>query len=282
MVKKGIQQFQLRQEFSSESRAERALFAAKEAGYDGIELNGFMMQKMSIGLRALLRASGMPVGRSGNFNWLNLLDKSGLTVISIHQYLNGLETEPQKYIEEAQQFKTKNIVLTGMRRFDYSNENEVLKLTERLNKIGENLSKENLNFLYHNHNCEFVKLSNRKTAFDLLLENTDPNVVSFEFDSYWPAESGCDIAELMEKIGKRMKLYHICDRGVQGQGPTSSIVKSNSTELGSGNMNLEKYVRIALENEVEAIVVETLKNWIDNSGLASMKKSSEFMKKYVK
>ncbi|KAF1299069.1 hypothetical protein BAU15_00030 [Enterococcus sp. JM4C] len=281
MVDKGIQQLQLRQEFTSESRALSALQAVKEAGYDGIELNGFMMQKMSLGVRALLRASGMPVGKTGSLNWPYLLKESQLKVISIHQYLNGLETEPQKYIEEARNFQTNKIVLTGMRRFDYSDEAEVIKLCERLNKIGATLAQADIQFLYHNHNCEFVKLSNNRTAFDVIIENTDPEFVQFEFDSFWAAETGCDVEALMQKMGTRLKLYHICDRGVPAKEATSSIVKSDSTELGYGNMNLEKYVNL-VNNHVDAIVVETLKNWVDNSGLKSMQKSADFMNKFVK
>lgn len=282
MVDRGIQQLQLRQEFTSGKRALDALLSVKKAGYNGIELNGFMMQKMSPGIRALLRLSGMPVGKTGTLDWFMLIKESGLKVISIHQYLNGLETDPNKYIEEAQKFQTNKIVLTGMRYFNFSEEDEVKQLCQRLNKIGEKLKQSNIQFLYHNHNCELVKQSNGKTAFDLILENTDPNLVHFEFDSYWFAEAGCDIEEWMKKIGSRMSLYHICDRGVYSKGSTRSILKSKSTELGNGNMNLKKYVNLAIENQVSAVVVETLKNWEENSGMKSMETSADFMNEFVK
>lgn len=43
---------------------------------------------------------------------------------------------------------------------------------------------------------------------------------NFEFDSYWVAEAGCDVSGLMNFLGKRMKLYHINDRGTRVTGPT--------------------------------------------------------------
>lgn len=66
MVIKGIQQFQLRQELGSEEKAKHTLQAVKDAGYEGIELNGFMIQKMSLAVRMLCRLAGMPLGASGN------------------------------------------------------------------------------------------------------------------------------------------------------------------------------------------------------------------------
>lgn len=281
MVKKSIQQFQLRQELGSERQAIAALTKAKELGFEQIELNGFMLQKMSLGIRALLRVSGMPVGKSGNLDWQKVVKESGLGVTSIHQYLNGLEKEPEKSIEEAKNYGTKNVVLTGIQKFDFSKMDNILSLCESLNKIGERLLKDNINFLYHNHNCEFLKVNQEQTAFDIILENTDKRFVNFEFDSYWPAEAGCDISLIMNKIGERLKLYHINDRGNRPKGSTTSILKSDSMELGYGNMNLQHFTEIALSNNVEAIVLETTKNWINNSGLQSMELSSKFMNKYV-
>lgn len=281
MVKKAIQQFQLRQELGSEKQAITALTKARDLGFEQIELNGFMLQKMSLGIRTLLKVSGMPVGKSGNLNWQKIIKESGLGVTSVHQYLNGLEKTPEKSIEEAKKYGTNNIVLTGLQKFDFSNLDKVLALCESLNKVGERLSKDNINFLYHNHNCEFLKVDEQKTAFDIILENTDKRYVNFEFDSYWPAEAGCDISLIMNQIGERLKLYHINDRGNRPKGSTTSILKSDSMELGYGNMNLQHFTEIALSNNVEAIVLETTKNWINNSGLQSMELSSKFMNKYV-
>lgn len=244
MVYKSIQQFQLRQEFGSEKQALAVLNKARELGFEQIELNGFMLQKMSLGVRGLLRISGMPLGKAGNLNWKELISESGLGVTSIHQYFNGLEKEPEKSIEEARNFGTNNIVLTGLQKFDFSSLDNVLALCESLNKIGERLSKDKINFLYHNHNCEFLKVDNEKTAFDIILEETDKRYVAFEFDSYWPAEAGCDITKLMNQIGERLKLYHINDRGNRPSGRTTSILKSDSIELGYGNMNLENTLRL--------------------------------------
>ena len=58
-----------------------------------------------------------------------------------------------------------------------------------------------MRFLYHNHNCEFLHVEPQKTAYDLLLSETDPEYVNFELDSYWPTEAGRGRARPDEKTG---------------------------------------------------------------------------------
>ena len=89
--------------------------------------------------------------------------------------------------------------------------------------------------LYHNHNCEFRKVGAGKCAYDVLIEKTNPEYVNFEFDSCWATEVGVDTIALMERLGERMKLYHINDRGTRMSGPGGQILKSDSMELGYGN-----------------------------------------------
>lgn len=60
------------------------LRAMKNAGYEAIELNDFMIQKTSLLVRLMKKFSGMPIGKSGNQNWDKLIKESGLKVISLH------------------------------------------------------------------------------------------------------------------------------------------------------------------------------------------------------
>ena len=212
---KAIQQFQLRTVIGTHEQAVSTLKAVGEAGFRAIELNGFMIKKMPIIVRVLTRLAGMPVGKGGKLNWEKLISDSGLKVVSIHKDLGSIMKRIDKVICEAKTFGTDNIVVTGMHRFDYSNKAAVLDLADRLNTSGKLLKEKGIRLLYHNHNCEFRRVITGETAFQLLLEKTDPDYVNFEFDSYWASEAGCDTLELMEYIGKRMKLYHINDRGIR-------------------------------------------------------------------
>lgn len=281
MAIKAIQQFQLRSELGSMDKACHTLRLVKEAGYEGIELNGFMIRKMGLMVRALTRMAGMPMGKSGHLDWNTLIRESGLQVVSIHEDLGSILREPGKMIEEAEAFGTKYIVVTGMHRFDYSDKAAVLELIEKLNTAGEQLAQGGVRFLYHNHNSEFRKVEPNKTAYQLILEQTDPAKVGFEFDSYWPTEAGVNALELMKTLGNRMELWHINDRGTRVSGPTGSILKSDSMELGYGNMNLVSMVDAAKENGVKAVVLESHKNWVDKSAIKSMQLSAGFMNQHI-
>jgi len=278
---KAIQQFQLRTVLRNEKMARETLKALKDSGYNGIELCGFMIRKVPYIVRILTFFAGMPIGRSGKLNWKQLITESGLKVVSIHEDLGSILNNPQKIIEEAKAYRTNCIVVTGMHRFDYSNKQAVLELADKLNRAGEILKEGGIYLLYHNHNCEFRKVESGKTAFQLLMEKTEASYVNFEFDSYWAIEAGCNAFELMNKLGKRMKLYHINDRGTRVTGRTGSILKSDSMELGHGNINLLELVEIAKKIGVEAIILETHKNWVDKSPVKSFQLSAEFLNKHI-
>jgi sugar phosphate isomerase/epimerase len=281
MTIKAIQQFQLRTVIGTEKKAKDTIKAMKASGYDGIELCGFMIKKMPMIVRILTRLAGMPIGRSGRLNWKQLISESGLKVVSIHEDLGSILKRPQEIITEAKEFGTDYVVVTGMHRFDYSDKKAVMELIDKLNQAGKLMAEGGINFLYHNHNCEFRKVEAGKTAFELIVEKTDPQYVNFEFDSYWPTEAGCDALKLMELLGERMKLYHINDRGTRVTGSTGSILKSDSMELGYGNMNLKELVNTAKKNGVKAIVLETHKNWAEKSPVKSFQLSSKFMNEHV-
>ena len=278
---KAVQQFQLRPVIGTQEKAENTLRLMKEAGYDGIELCGFMIKKMPVMVRVLTRLAGMPMGKSGNLDWEKLIKASGLKVVSVHEDLGSILRAPEEMIAEAERFGTDKIVVTGMYRFDFSDKEEVLKLARQLNQAGKLLLEGGISFLYHNHNCEFRKVEPHKTAYRLLMEETDPDLVNFEFDSYWPTEAGADALRLMEELGERLKLYHINDRGTRVQGKTGSILKSDSMELGYGNMNLQAMVETAGRNGAEAVILESHRNWAEKSPIKSFQLSAGFMNQYV-
>lgn len=282
MAIRAVQQIMLGSVTKNEKETLETLNRIKKAGYDGIELNEFMIRPTSFLVRIMTKMAGMPVGKGGNYDWASLVKQAGLQVVSVHEDLGTIQRESDTVITEAKNFGTDKVVITGMYRFDYSDKNTVLKLARDLNEAGKTLKQSGIHLLYHNHNCEFRKVESEKTAYDLLFENTDPDLVGFEFDSYWPTEAGISAISLMKKLGSRMKLYHINDRGTRLEGASMTpILKSDSMELGYGNMNLKELVTQALRVNVDAIILESHKNWIDKSPLRSLEVSSEFMNREI-
>ena len=278
MARKAVQQFMLGSVLKNETSVEETLAAIKAAGYDSIELCGFMLHPMGFLIRMLTKAAGMPVGSGGNLDWERLVTESGLNVVSVHQDLGSIERDAKAIAEEAKRFGTDTVVITGMYRFDYGSEETVRELAQRLNVAGKALGAQGIRLLYHNHNCELRKVSGQKCAYDILLEETDHAYVNFEFDSYWFTEGGADAKLWMRRLGSRMKLWHINDRGTRLTGSaTTPILKTDSMELGTGNMDLEGLAEIAKANGIEAVILESHRNWIENSPVKSLQLSAQWL-----
>ena len=278
----GVQQIMIGSRCNSYESALSTLQSIKSAGYDGIELNDFMIKPTPFIVRLLTKFAGMPTGNGGKLDWKKLISESGLKVISLHSYLNSIEENPEAVAKEALSFGTDTVVITGMYRFDYGNFAEVKKLAVRLNMAGKALLPYGVKLLYHNHNVELQKISEDKTAYDVIIENTDPQYVNFELDTYWIADGGADVTALIDKLSDRMVMWHINDRGCRKKGPfITPILKEDAAELGTGNMALGTILeKVRANSKVEAIVLETHKNWIDNDPVKSLIVSSEWFMKH--
>ncbi len=279
---KAVQQFMLGTVLNNEAQARDTLQKMKDAGYDGIELCRFMIHPSGLLVRFITKAAGMPVGGGGRLDWPRLVKESGLRVVSLHMDLDSVEKDVPAAAAEVKALGTKYMVITGMYRFPYSDERAVRELAARLNRVGEALGREGVSLLYHNHNCELQWVNREQRAYDLLLSETDPAAVGFEFDSYWFTEGGANALSWMERLGERMKLWHINDRGTRLSGPAMTpILKSDSMELGYGNMDLLPLVEQAKSVSVDAVILESHRNWVEKSPVKSFQRSAGFLEKYI-
>lgn len=282
MTTYGIQQLQLGSILRNEDSAESALHELGAAGFRHIELDGFMIHKTPMIARALLTLSGMGIKRSQSLDWKNLLSKSSLSPISIHEDLKTLEENFSLVQEDIASYGPKYVVLTGLYRFPYDDEEEIGKLIVRLNRLGRKLKSEGVSFLYHNHSAEFQRVSPESSAFEMLLQGLNPDWVNFEFDSYWALDAGADPLSWMDRLGKRLKLYHICDRGCRKKGPyMTPILKADAIELGKGSMNIAAYAEKAVALGVDAIILEQHRNYAGKDPVLSARVSADWLKKHL-
>ncbi|MBO6157631.1 MAG: sugar phosphate isomerase/epimerase [Firmicutes bacterium] len=282
-MKTGVQQIMLGTVTGSEQTALETLKKIKAFGYDGIELNSFQIHPTSWLVRLLTKAAGMPTGKGGNFDWHRLVKESGLDVISLHTDLGSLKRDPAGIAKEAASFGTGFVVITGMYRFDYTSKAALDGLCRDLDQAGKALAAEGISLLYHNHNVEFLNIAGtEQKAYDYLLDHTDPAYVNFELDTFWPAEAGVDALSLMDRVGGRLKLWHVTDRGSRLTGQVMTpIIKSESVEAGRGNMPLKELAAKADHLGARAAILETHRNWVDKSPLKSIEISGAWMKEQI-
>lgn len=276
---KAVQQFQLGTVLNNEPQVVATLRAMKAAGYTGIELCNFMIHPTPFAVRLLTKAAGMPVGNGGKLDWPRIIRESGMMVPAIHSYLDTIEQDPDGALVQCKTFGTDKLVITGMYRFDYTKKENVLSLADRLNHAGEALAKSGIALLYHNHNAEFLPVEPGYSAYHLLQQETDTAFVNFEFDSYWCADAGRDPLREMERLGSRMKLWHINDRGCRKAGFTP-IYKMDSMELGYGTMDLSAMAKQAKDAKIDAVILESHRNWIDGDPVKSLQRSAAFLNQH--
>ena len=73
MAVKAVQQFMLGTVMNNEAQARDTMQKMKAAGYDGIELCGFMIHPAGLMVRLMTKAAGMPVGKGGKLDWKGLV-----------------------------------------------------------------------------------------------------------------------------------------------------------------------------------------------------------------
>jgi len=105
------------------------------------------------------------------------------------------------------------------------------RMATKFNTAGELCKKAGLKLAYHNHNFEYKDQGNGATGYDILLNETDANLVSFELDIFWAVNSGLNPVDLFKKNPGRYKMFHVKDMDKQD--------KSVFAEVGSGRIDFK-------------------------------------------
>lgn len=83
-------------------------------------------------------------------------------------------------------------------------------LAEQFNRAGDAARARGLRFAYHNHDFELERVEG-VVPLDLLLEQTDPALVSFQLDVYWVVKGGGRPLDYLERFPRRFSTLHIKD-----------------------------------------------------------------------
>ena len=89
------------------------------------------------------------------------------------------------------------------------------RMADMFNHAGEEARKAGIQFGYHNHSFEFTPVDG-KLPYDILLHNTDPNLVKMEMDLYWIVNAGADPLAYFSRYPGRFPLVHVKGRAKNG------------------------------------------------------------------
>ncbi|OHB77017.1 MAG: sugar phosphate isomerase [Planctomycetes bacterium RBG_16_55_9] len=181
----------------------------------------------------------------------------GLKPIAGHWSYEQWETDPDSVVKEA---KDLGMAYAGCAWIPHEGPfDEALcrRTAAVFNHAGEVAAEQGIKFFYHNHGYEFVPHGNG-TLFDLLVQLTKPEWVSFEMDVFWIVHPGQDPVQLLRRYPDRWTLFHIKDlkKGVATGKLTGSEDVRNDVTLGTGQIDLPAVLRAAQEIGVKHYFIE--------------------------
>ena len=146
------------------------------------------------------------------------------------------------------------------------------KFADEFNQKGEICKKNGIRFAYHNHDYSFATM-NGEMGQDVMMKNTDPNLVDFELDMYWVVAAGQDIETWLKKYPKRFRLCHVKDR--KKGAPLTD--KDESVVVGTGSIDYPRILKTAKKLGMEYYIIEQEK-WEGTTPMQAAQADAVYMK----
>ncbi|WP_428276834.1 sugar phosphate isomerase/epimerase family protein [Candidatus Palauibacter sp.] len=196
---------------------ERTLAAVARIGYGEVEFAGYF-DRSPAEIRTALEAEGLtaPAAHLSLEELRSSFDEAADAAAEIgHRYLvlpflGGSE-------RPGGDGATGSAVVDGYRR-----------LADEFNELGARCREAGLVFGYHNHDFELEEVDGLR-LLDVMIENTDPELVCYELDFYWLVHGGADPFDYFSRYPGRFDLCHVKDRTADGE----------MADVGAGEIDFE-------------------------------------------
>ena len=176
-----------------------------------------------------------------------------------------LDENWQRTMEEAAASGQKYLICSTMPT-NGQNIDNYKRVAEHFNKAGEQCSKYNIRFGYHNHEYEF-EAKDGQVLYDVLMDNTDAKLVHMELDLGWVAAAGKNPLDYFNKYPGRFPLWHLKDM---------DPVKKHSVEFGKGMLNIPAMLKSRKLSGLDIMFVEQEEYAV--SAMQSLKEDIEYLR----
>jgi sugar phosphate isomerase/epimerase len=141
-------------------------------------------------------------------------------------------------VEDAAEMGQKIVISPWLDESMRKTADDLKRYMEVFNKSGELCKKSAMKFGYHNHDFEFsVKLGD-KTVYDIILGNTDPNLVAQQLDTGNMYHTGARAQDIIKKYPGRFESMHVKDEIKTDKGEMGSTYES--AILGTGVVGMKE------------------------------------------
>lgn len=132
------------------------------------------------------------------------------------------------------------------------------RVANTLNERGAALKSAGIALGYHNHNIEFAPFAEPSrgaaNGWDILVKETDPEIIHFEVDVGWIATAGRDPAAFLRQHRGRVKQLHVKD--VAAGNAVNFGLAMKPAEVGSGTLDWARILPAAYDAGVRHFYVE--------------------------
>lgn len=223
--KVGIQLYTLRGEMRRDLPGTLARLA--RIGYGEVEFAGYFDQ-----IPAELRA---------------ILERNRLTAPSTHVGLGKTRDAWERTVADAKALGCTYWTVPWIDEGDRHSIDDYERLAARFNEAARVAAASGLRFAYHNHDFE-LRPSGGRTPLDVLIDETDPSLVSFEMDVYWVVKGGGDPAALLQRHPGRFTMLHAKD--------ATAAPALAMTDVGRGTIDFAHLLSLDGARGIEHVFVE--------------------------
>ena len=157
-------------------------------------------------------------------------------------------------------------------RTDYDRLSAFLEI---FNKSGELCQKSGMKFGYHNHDFEFGEKLNGKKIYDIIMAQTDPNLVTQQLDIGNMYISGGRAAEVLKQYPGRFELIHVKD-----EIKVPNDEKYESTILGKGIIGTKEVIDLGRKMGGTKYFIIEQESYQGQDPLACMDEDLKIMKQW--
>jgi sugar phosphate isomerase/epimerase len=195
-----------------------------------------------------------------------IIDKNNLAAPSAHMGLKAMRQDLSTLIEAAQVIGHRYLVLAYLTPEERKTLDDYKGVIESLNKAGETCQKAGIQLAYHNHDFEFPPIDG-VVPYDLMLKETNANLVKMELDLYWITKARQSPASYFAAHPGRFALAHVKDM--------DNTPKQFFTEVGRGVIDFKQLLPQAKKAGIKHFFVE--QDECPGSPLDSIKISYDYL-----
>ena len=182
---------------------------------------------------------------------------AGLTVTSMHASYEDFRDNIETVIANAKAVGAEYAGIAWYPHEGEFNEATARKAISDFNSFGKSLNDAGLKFFYHNHGYEPHPYGDG-TLLDLIIDETDPELVTFEMDVLWTWLPNVDPVALIERHPGRFKLMHIKDmkQGIERGSLSGGIPDEQKAVIGEGQVDWAAVLQAAEADGFEHYYLE--------------------------